>query len=148
MVNRLNEAGAVLIAKLSLGALALNDIWFAGQTMNPWLIEEGASGSSAGPGAATAAALVGFSIGSETGGSIVGPRCAAASPDCARPGEPVAAVLAYPPRPTRRHFDRPVVRRRDGFPRGHGAGAGIWSSRRAAAGILDSCADPAAVVTL
>ena len=77
VVNRLNEAGAVLVAKLSLGALALNDIWFAGQTMNPWLIEEGASGSSAGPGAATAAALVGFSIGSETGGSIVAPsmRC-------------------------------------------------------------------------
>ncbi len=77
VVRRLNEAGAVLIAKLSLGALALNDIWFGGQTMNPWLIEEGASGSSAGPGAATAAALVGFSIGSETGGSIVSPsmRC-------------------------------------------------------------------------
>jgi Asp-tRNA(Asn)/Glu-tRNA(Gln) amidotransferase A subunit family amidase len=77
VVHRLNEAGAVLIAKLSLGALALNDIWFGGQTMNPWLLEEGASGSSAGPGAATAAALVGFSIGSETGGSIVAPsmRC-------------------------------------------------------------------------
>ena len=77
VVRRLTEAGAVLIAKLSLGALALNDIWFGGQTMNPWLLEEGASGSSAGPGAATAAALVGFSIGSETGGSIVSPsmRC-------------------------------------------------------------------------
>ena len=77
VVHRLNEAGAVLIAKLSLGALALNDIWFGGQTMNPWLLEEGASGSSAGPGAATAAGLVGFSIGSETGGSIVSPsmRC-------------------------------------------------------------------------
>ena len=70
-------AGAVLVAKLSLGALALNDIWFGGQTMNPWLLEEGASGSSAGPGAATAAGCVGFSIGSETGGSIVAPamRC-------------------------------------------------------------------------
>ena len=67
----------MLVAKLSLGALALNDIWFGGQTMNPWLLEEGASGSSAGPGAATAAALVAFSIGSETGGSIVAPamRC-------------------------------------------------------------------------
>ena len=67
----------MLVAKLSLGALALNDIWFGGQTMNPWLLEEGASGSSAGPGAATAAALVGFSIGSETGGSIIAPamRC-------------------------------------------------------------------------
>ena len=77
VVKRLHDGGAVLIAKLSLGALALNDIWFGGQTMNPWLLEEGASGSSAGPGAATAAALVGFSIGSETGGSIISPamRC-------------------------------------------------------------------------
>src|SRR5690242_1739521 len=77
VVARLEAAGAVLIAKLSMGALALNDIWFGGQTMNPWLLEEGASGSSAGPGAATAAALVAFSIGSETGGSIVSPsmRC-------------------------------------------------------------------------
>jgi Asp-tRNA(Asn)/Glu-tRNA(Gln) amidotransferase A subunit family amidase len=77
VVKRLNDAGAVLLAKLSLGALALNDIWFGGQTMNPWLLEEGASGSSAGPGAATAAALVAFSVGSETGGSIVSPamRC-------------------------------------------------------------------------
>jgi Asp-tRNA(Asn)/Glu-tRNA(Gln) amidotransferase A subunit family amidase len=77
VVRRLNEAGAVLVAKLSLGALALNDIWFGGQTMNPWLLEEGASGSSAGPGAATAAGLVGFSIGSETEGSITSPsmRC-------------------------------------------------------------------------
>ena len=77
VVKRLRDAGAVLVAKLSLGALALNDIWFGGQTMNPWLLEEGSSGSSAGPGAATAAGLVGFSVGSETGGSIVGPsmRC-------------------------------------------------------------------------
>ena len=77
VVQKLNEAGAVLVAKLSLGSLALNDIWFGGQTVNPWLLEEGASGSSAGPGAATAAGLVGFSIGSETGGSIVSPamRC-------------------------------------------------------------------------
>ena len=77
VVRRLQEAGAVLVAKLSLGALALNDIWFGGQTMNPWLLEEGSSGSSAGPGAATAAGLVGFAIGSETGGSIVSPsmRC-------------------------------------------------------------------------
>jgi len=77
VVARLDDAGAVLVAKLSMGALALNDIWFGGQTMNPWLLEEGASGSSAGPGAATAAGLVGFSIGSETGGSIVSPsmRC-------------------------------------------------------------------------
>ncbi len=77
VVKRLHDAGAVLAAKLSLGALALNDIWFGGQTMNPWLLEEGSSGSSAGPGAATAAGLVAFAIGSETGGSIVGPsmRC-------------------------------------------------------------------------
>src|SRR5579862_9773458 len=77
VVKRLHDAGAVLVAKLSMGALALNDIWFGGQTMNPWLIEEGSSGSSAGPGAATAAGLVGFSIGSETEGSIVSPsmRC-------------------------------------------------------------------------
>jgi Asp-tRNA(Asn)/Glu-tRNA(Gln) amidotransferase A subunit family amidase len=77
VVKRLHDAGAVLVAKLSLGALALNDIWFGGQTVNPWLLEEGSSGSSAGPGAATAAGLVGFSVGSETGGSIIGPsmRC-------------------------------------------------------------------------
>ena len=77
VVKRLHEAGAVLVAKLSLGALALNDIWFGGQTMNPWLLEEASSGSSAGPGAATAAGLVAFAIGSETGGSIVSPsmRC-------------------------------------------------------------------------
>jgi Asp-tRNA(Asn)/Glu-tRNA(Gln) amidotransferase A subunit family amidase len=57
VVARLHQAGAVLLAKLSMGALALNDIWFGGQTMNPWLLDEGSSGSSAGPGAATAAAL-------------------------------------------------------------------------------------------
>ncbi len=77
VVDRLNKAGAVLVAKLSMGALALNDIWFGGQTMNPWLLEEGSSGSSAGPGSATAAGLVAFAIGSETDGSIVSPsmRC-------------------------------------------------------------------------
>jgi Asp-tRNA(Asn)/Glu-tRNA(Gln) amidotransferase A subunit family amidase len=77
VVKRLHEAGAVLVAKLSMGALALNDIWFGGQTMNPWLLEEASSGSSAGPGSATAAGLVAFAIGSETGGSIVSPsmRC-------------------------------------------------------------------------
>ena len=68
-----------MIAKLSLGALALNDIWFGGQTMNPWLLEEGASSSSADSGAATATALSRFSIRSETGGSIVSPVCVAAS---------------------------------------------------------------------
>ena len=77
VVERLHRAGAVLVAKLSMGALALNDVWFGGQTKNPWLLEEGSGGSSAGPGAATAAACVGFSMGSETGGSIIGPsmRC-------------------------------------------------------------------------
>ncbi|AEU35041.1 amidase [Granulicella mallensis] len=77
VTQRLNDAGAVLVAKLSLGALALNDVWFGGQTKNPWLLEEGASGSSAGPGSAVAAGLVGFAIGSETQGSIVSPsmRC-------------------------------------------------------------------------
>jgi Asp-tRNA(Asn)/Glu-tRNA(Gln) amidotransferase A subunit family amidase len=77
VVKRLHDAGAILVAKLSLGALALNDIWFGGQTVNPWLLEEGAAGSSAGPGAATAAGLVGFAIGSETGGSLIDPamRC-------------------------------------------------------------------------
>jgi Asp-tRNA(Asn)/Glu-tRNA(Gln) amidotransferase A subunit family amidase len=77
VVQRLREAGAVLVAKLSMGALALNDVWFGGQTMNPWLLEEGSGGSSAGPAAATAAGLVGFAIGSETEGSIVDPsdRC-------------------------------------------------------------------------
>ena len=77
VVKRLDAAGAVLVAKLSMGALALNDIWFGGQTMNPWLLQEGASGSSAGPAAATAAGLVGFAIGSETQGSIISPcmRC-------------------------------------------------------------------------
>jgi Asp-tRNA(Asn)/Glu-tRNA(Gln) amidotransferase A subunit family amidase len=77
VVERLHHAGAVLVAKLSLGALALNDIWFGGQTNNPWLLEEGASGSSAGPGSATASGCVGFAIASETGGSIIAPamRC-------------------------------------------------------------------------
>lgn len=77
VVKRLRRAGAVLVAKLSMGALALNDVWFGGQTMNPWLLEEGSGGSSAGPAAATAAGLVAFAIGSETEGSIVGPtmRC-------------------------------------------------------------------------
>lgn len=80
VVARLHQAGAVLVAKLSLGALALNDIWFGGQTNNPWLLEEGASGSSAGPGAATAAGCVAFALASETGGSIIAPamRCGVA----------------------------------------------------------------------
>lgn len=77
VVRRLNDAGAVLLAKLSMGALALNDIWFGGQTMNPWVPEEGSGGSSAGPGSATGAGLVAFAVGSETQGSIIDPamRC-------------------------------------------------------------------------
>ena len=77
VVQRLEAAGAVLIAKLTLGALANGDVWHGGTTKNPWDTEEGSSGSSAGPGAATAAGLVGFSIGTETLGSIVSPstRC-------------------------------------------------------------------------
>ncbi len=77
VVRRLHEAGAVLVAKLSLGALALNDVWFGGDTRNPWVPEEGSGGSSAGPGAAVSAGLVGFAIGSETEGSIIDPsmRC-------------------------------------------------------------------------
>ncbi len=77
VVKRLNDAGAVLLAKLSMGALALNDIWFGGQTMNPWVPGEGSGGSSAGPASATAAGLVAFAVGSETQGSIIDPsmRC-------------------------------------------------------------------------
>jgi Asp-tRNA(Asn)/Glu-tRNA(Gln) amidotransferase A subunit family amidase len=80
VVERLREAGAVLVAKLSMGALAQGAKWFAGVTRNPWQVEEsvfGSSGSSAGPASATAAGLVGFSIGTETLGSIVSPssRC-------------------------------------------------------------------------
>jgi len=77
VVERLREAGAVLVAKLSLGALAQGDRWFRGQTKNPWNPDDpqrgGSSGSSAGPGSATAAGLVGFAIGTETRGSIISP---------------------------------------------------------------------------
>lgn len=81
VVRRLEDAGAVLVAKLALGALAWGDVWFDGRTRNPWNPEQGSSGSSAGPASATAAALVGFAIGSETLGSIVSPsvRCGVAS---------------------------------------------------------------------
>ena len=77
VVQKLEEAGAVLVAKLTLGALAWGDVWFGGTTKNPWNLEQGSSGSSAGSASATAAGLVAFSIGSETWGSIVSPstRC-------------------------------------------------------------------------
>ena len=77
VVKRLDAAGAVLVAKLTLGELAQGDTWFGGQTKNPWRVEQGSSGSSAGSAAATAAGLVGFAIGTETLGSISSPstRC-------------------------------------------------------------------------
>ncbi len=77
VLRKLNEAGAVLVAKLSMGALAMDNVWFDGTTRNPWDLEQGSSGSSAGSAAATSAGLVGFSIGTETWGSIVSPsnRC-------------------------------------------------------------------------
>jgi Asp-tRNA(Asn)/Glu-tRNA(Gln) amidotransferase A subunit family amidase len=77
VVDRLEQAGAILAAKLSMGALAMDDYWFRGKTKNPWNPMEGSSGSSAGSASATAAGLVGFSIGTETLGSITSPshRC-------------------------------------------------------------------------
>jgi Asp-tRNA(Asn)/Glu-tRNA(Gln) amidotransferase A subunit family amidase len=77
VVERLDDAGAVLVAKLSVGALAWGDVWFGGRTNNPWNPEQGSSGSSAGPAAAMAAGLVPFTLGTETYGSIVSPstRC-------------------------------------------------------------------------
>jgi len=73
VIKRLDEAGAVLVAKLTLGELAMGDVWYGGKTRNPWNPETGSSGSSAGPAAAVAAGLVGFAIGTETHGSIVSP---------------------------------------------------------------------------
>jgi len=79
VVTRLEDAGAVLLAKLSVGALAWGDVWFDAKTKSPWNLEQGSSGSSAGSAAATAAGLVGFAIGTETLGSIISPcnRCGA-----------------------------------------------------------------------
>lgn len=79
VIKKLDEAGAVLVAKLALGALAWGDVWFGGMTRNPWNLDQGSSGSSAGSAAATAAGLVAFAIGTETWGSIVSPstRCGA-----------------------------------------------------------------------
>jgi Asp-tRNA(Asn)/Glu-tRNA(Gln) amidotransferase A subunit family amidase len=73
VIERLRDAGAVLVAKLTMGALAQGDQWFGGRTRNPWNPQGGSSGSSAGPGSATAAGCVGFSIGTETRGSIISP---------------------------------------------------------------------------
>jgi Asp-tRNA(Asn)/Glu-tRNA(Gln) amidotransferase A subunit family amidase len=84
VASRLEEAGAVLVAKLSLGALAMGDLWFGGQTRSPWNPRTGSSGSSAGSASAAAAGLVGFAIGSETLGSIVSP-CRACGASGLRP---------------------------------------------------------------
>ena len=77
VVKKINEAGGVLLAKLTMGALAMGDVWYGGVTKNPWNLNQGSSGSSAGSASATSAGLVGFSIGTETLGSIVSPstRC-------------------------------------------------------------------------
>ena len=77
VIRKLEEAGAVLVAKLTLGALAWGDVWYGGTTRNPWNTEQGSSGSSAGSASATSAGLVAFAIGTETWGSIVSPctRC-------------------------------------------------------------------------
>lgn len=79
VVKRLEDAGAVLVAKLTTGALARGDVWFGGRTKNPWDLKQGASGSSAGSASAVAAGLVAFAIGTETLGSILSPssRCGA-----------------------------------------------------------------------
>jgi Asp-tRNA(Asn)/Glu-tRNA(Gln) amidotransferase A subunit family amidase len=99
VVKRLEAAGAVLIAKLSMGALAWGDVWFGGMTRNPWNYEEGSSGSSAGPAAATAAGLVAFAIGTETWGSIVSPstRCGTTGlrPTHGRVGRTGAMALSW-----------------------------------------------------
>ena len=77
VVEKLNAAGAICLAKLSCGALAYDDVWWGGQTKNPWNVKQGSSGSSAGSACASAAGLVGFAIGTETLGSIISPsnRC-------------------------------------------------------------------------
>src|SRR5881628_2376527 len=102
VVERLNEAGAVLLAKLSMGALAQGPRWFGGVTRNPWLPDDtqtGSSGSSAGPASATAAGLVGFSIGTETLGSIISPSstcgCAGLRPTYGRVGRYGAMGLSW-----------------------------------------------------
>jgi Asp-tRNA(Asn)/Glu-tRNA(Gln) amidotransferase A subunit family amidase len=99
VVRRLDEAGAVLVAKLTLGALAWGDVWFGGTTRNPWNLEQGSSGSSAGSASATAAGLVSFALGSETWGSIVSPstRCGTTGlrPTFGRVSREVAMTLSW-----------------------------------------------------
>ena len=95
VVERLEAAGAVLIAKLTLGALANGDVWYGGMTRNPWDTSEGSSGSSAGSGAAVAAGLVGFAIGTETMGSIVSPSTRCGVSACAPPTGGSAAMALW-----------------------------------------------------
>ncbi|MBK7642335.1 MAG: amidase [Planctomycetes bacterium] len=99
VVEKLDAAGAVLVAKLSLGELAMDDVWFGGQTRNPWKLEQGSSGSSAGPAAAVASGCVAFAIGSETCGSILSPssRCGCSSlrPTFGRVSRRGAMALAW-----------------------------------------------------
>ena len=99
VVRKLREAGAVLVAKLTLGALAWGDVWYGGQTKNPWNLTQGSSGSSAGSAAATVAGLVPFAIGTETWGSIVSPatRCGATGlrPTFGRVSRSGAMVLSW-----------------------------------------------------
>jgi Asp-tRNA(Asn)/Glu-tRNA(Gln) amidotransferase A subunit family amidase len=99
VVQRLDKAGAVLVAKLTLGALAMDDGWFGGMTRNPWKPEQGSSGSSAGPGSATSAGCVAFAMGSETLGSISSPstRCGTTGlrPTFGRIPRTGAMALAY-----------------------------------------------------
>lgn len=99
LVLRLRRAGAVLIAKLATGEFARGDQWYRGRTNNPWNLDEGSSGSSAGPGSATASACVAFAIGTETQGSIVSPsrRCgvSALRPTFGRVSRYGAMVLAW-----------------------------------------------------
>jgi Asp-tRNA(Asn)/Glu-tRNA(Gln) amidotransferase A subunit family amidase len=97
--TRLSQAGAVLVAKLSTGALAVTAQWFGGLTRNPWNTQQDAAGSSAGPGSATAAGLVGFSIGTDTGGSIILPStrngCSGLRPTFGRVSRYGAMTLAW-----------------------------------------------------
>ena len=113
VVARLEEAGAVLIAKTTLGALAMGDVWFGGKTKNPWKPSDGSSGSSAGSASATAAGLMGFAIGTETRGSIVSPstRCGTTGlrPTFGRVSRYGAMALSWSMDKNRSHF--PVRRR-------------------------------------
>ena len=117
VVQRLDEAGAILVAKLTTGELAFGDRWFGGRTNSPWNPEVGSSGSSAGSGAATAAGLVGFAIGTDTGGLHPGPLGAVRRRGAAthlRTGEPPRHHgRRYHPRQSRPH----VPIRRGGRPR-------------------------------